>query len=334
MAKVLVNAAAAKFGGARTIIDSFVSSISPNDGNYYFIVAGYEFSKESLPDNIKWKYAPKSGFSSLFYSMIAVLFTYLSTRADYLISFGNVNCILLGRKKKITYFHQLKALDANKIEPKLYVYRLYLKWSSEPVVVQTFQVKERFQSMFGFRDRSIVVAWPGVNVPAKKKLSYQTSKYILVPVANPESVHKNFKFVISLEKNLSPCCKIFVTAPEGSFDIKDSPGIEFIGFKSREDLFDLYRAASCVLMPSTHETIGLPIFEALALGTPVIAYDAEYVRSLLKWFGISEGLFLSNSPVGAAEKIEELRNENSTAVSSQVDFCKGDWGKVFNLLKG
>lgn len=43
-----------------------------------------------------------------------------------------------------------------------------------------------------------------------------------------------------------------------------------LGFVSDEDLAALYRAAAVFVMPSTYEGFGLPVLEAMRLGTPVI----------------------------------------------------------------
>jgi 1,2-diacylglycerol 3-alpha-glucosyltransferase len=43
---------------------------------------------------------------------------------------------------------------------------------------------------------------------------------------------------------------------------------------SRKELIDLYYKADCLVNPSKWETIGIPILEALASGTPVITTDA------------------------------------------------------------
>ena len=44
-----------------------------------------------------------------------------------------------------------------------------------------------------------------------------------------------------------------------------------VGYVSDADLVALYRAATCVVVPSTYEGFGLPVLEAMRLGAPVIA---------------------------------------------------------------
>ena len=55
----------------------------------------------------------------------------------------------------------------------------------------------------------------------------------------------------------------------------------FLGVIAREDLPDLYASADAFAMPSTTETQGLVLAEALAAGTPVIAADAPQNRDVL-----------------------------------------------------
>jgi len=47
--------------------------------------------------------------------------------------------------------------------------------------------------------------------------------------------------------------------------------VRFIGFIPNEDLPCWYRKADLVVLPSVYETFGIPLIEAMASGTPVLA---------------------------------------------------------------
>lgn len=46
--------------------------------------------------------------------------------------------------------------------------------------------------------------------------------------------------------------------------------VKFLGHVEDEDLADLYRGASCFVLPSLYEGFGLPVLEAMASGIPVV----------------------------------------------------------------
>jgi glycosyltransferase involved in cell wall biosynthesis len=55
----------------------------------------------------------------------------------------------------------------------------------------------------------------------------------------------------------------------------------FLGYVPREDLPDLYRDAAAFVLPSRLEGFGLPLVEAMASGTPVIAADTSSIPEVV-----------------------------------------------------
>lgn len=51
--------------------------------------------------------------------------------------------------------------------------------------------------------------------------------------------------------------------------------LRWVGFQRDQALKDLYAAADCVLMPSTHEPFGIVALEAMAMGVPLIATGVD-----------------------------------------------------------
>jgi len=63
---------------------------------------------------------------------------------------------------------------------------------------------------------------------------------------------------------------LMVGLPETDAPIHGSVRRRATGFVSEEDLASLYRSARAVIVPSLYEGFGLPVLEAMRLGTPVI----------------------------------------------------------------
>jgi len=57
-------------------------------------------------------------------------------------------------------------------------------------------------------------------------------------------------------------------------------GAELRGYVSKDELADLYRGAAALLMPSRFEGFGLPVLEAMACGTPVVAAPDPALREV------------------------------------------------------
>jgi glycosyltransferase involved in cell wall biosynthesis len=57
-------------------------------------------------------------------------------------------------------------------------------------------------------------------------------------------------------------------------------GVSVRGFVPKDELVELYRSAACVLFPTRYEGFGLPVAEAMASGTPVVATPDAAVKEV------------------------------------------------------
>jgi glycosyltransferase involved in cell wall biosynthesis len=82
--------------------------------------------------------------------------------------------------------------------------------------------------------------------------------------------------------------------------------VQFLGFVPDDDLPALYAEALGFLFPSHREGFGLPVLEAMAVGTPVIHSDDPALHELVQSAGLE---FPRGDPDGLAARMASLARQ-------------------------
>lgn len=160
------------------------------------------------------------------------------------------------------------------------------------------------------------------------KVTYNTfSDLYLSSVNDPEVLERytveKQKYILSVatlhkRKNIPALVKAFEHLSEANPDLKlvlvggmgnearkeltSHENVIFTGYVADEELPTLYKNALMYVFPSVYEGFGIPILEAQASGTPVIASDIPVFREV----GADTVLYCPTDPEGMAKTIQDL----------------------------
>ncbi len=100
---------------------------------------------------------------------------------------------------------------------------------------------------------------------------------------------------------------------------------KFIGFVSPKNLPKVYASSDVFCLPSTFETQGVVLLEAMAIGKPVVGADYLAIKELIK-NGKNGEKFRPGDYTGCAKKIEKVLNNTAhykhDAVNTAAEFSK------------
>lgn len=149
--------------------------------------------------------------------------------------------------------------------------------------------------------------------PGEKKLFRDLPKPILLYVGR-----------LAIEKNVEDFLRIptagsKLVAGDGPLRKKlelNYPETLFLGYKDKLELAEIYRSADLFVLPSKTDTLGLVNLEAMACGLPVLAYDVDGPRGVIKT-GLTGILIPENDKLeNGVEAALRIKPENCTHAAS------------------
>ena len=137
--------------------------------------------------------------------------------------------------------------------------------------------------------------------------SQKASDFIFYPAnAWPHKNHRRLVEAFQILRKQFPSLRLIFTGDQGQGAeirrlIGDTPRLQHLGYVSAEKLQELMRNAKCLVFPSLHEGFGMPVIEALRVGTPVACSNTT---SLPEVGGEAAEYFDPNDAAQIAQAVE------------------------------
>ncbi len=107
------------------------------------------------------------------------------------------------------------------------------------------------------------------------------------------------------------------------------PVVSFLGYTSEKEMRELYTQAACLVLPSLGEGFGLPVLEAMACGTPVVA---SRVASIPEVAGDAAVLVEAHDAIALADAVHRVLTDSSLReelrVRGPVQAARFNWKRT------
>lgn len=202
------------------------------------------------------------------------------------------------------------------------------EWSRKQVMEYFGLPPERVFCAGGAADSMFSKGTPSPEV--MKELDLEPGRYFL-HVGNFVP-RKNIPFLIdvygmSREKGVKFPLVLVGAGGWGDVPVDEAPGVRVLKNIPDRTLVELYRGARALLCPSKFEGLGLPVLEAFACGTPVVAGNTTALSDTVGNDGIQldpcdhQAWVREITALEQPQRVDELRRMSSSAV-------RKDWSEI------
>ena len=216
--------------------------------------------------------------------------------------------------------------------------------SVSAITVQTVTMKNRIAEIYGFPRNDIYVVPSSVDLHAfdydYKSLNSSDNPYVLFAASS--ALHKNHIVLVDMmvelkRRGIEMSCYVTVSPADIPLVVSKAREMQvldrfkFLGNVSQQAVFGLMSNAIALVMPSKLETYGLPYYEAMAMGCPVIAADRDFAREAMGTAGLYANADRGNE---FAEHVAMLinsfsyRKQVSQNVKKRLEEVYVSWPKI------
>lgn len=343
--RILINDIAASSGGAITILKQFYNYILANDTeNEWIFFLGDKFLEEK--NNIKVVCFPKvkaSHFKKVLFDCCYGQMVIERYNPDVILSLQNI-IVFRAKQPQFLYVHQSIPFqnakkfsffkkDERKLAMVQYIIGFFIKRSikkADKVFVQTNWMRKAIEKYTGGTAEKIISILPNVDEFKPCIEKYQTNRFFY-PTSNHK--YKNNDVIVKacniLNEDGINDFTVYLTLPEGTVKHKN---IICTGILDKCRMQTEYQS-SCLLYPSSIETVGLPLLEARECSTMIIAADTPFSRECLA--GYSNATFFTRcdeNQLANEMKNIIIYNKKPSIENMPTDVFSSGWGRLYEEI--
>lgn len=318
--RIMVFDVPAESGGALSVLHEFYNEFKlDRENEYIFVLSLPELKETSNIKVLRFPWIKKGWGHRLYFDHFIAPKLIKEYEVDQILSLQNIT-IPHAKVYQSVFVHNALPFSEYRFRFKedklLWVYQNIIGKNiiksikkADHVIVQTNWMKKKFIEELNVYDEKIEVKQSRIDIEIKDQ--FRDTKDSLSTFFYPASgvIFKNHKVILDAclklkEKGIEDYRVIFTLCGDENHHITEiynlSRGnhlpIEFVGSKLRDEVFQLY-SKSVLIFPSYIETVGLPLLEAIAHKTPILAANCEYARAILSDYNSVEFFNYDDSKV-------------------------------------
>lgn len=332
MKTIVINNPAAKFGGALSILKEVLEKIIQDNKNLYYVIVSVKELKKYENENVKIYVIKEQNFLERILWDNIKLKLFLKKNLiypDIFYSYQNTGVNIDKKIPQIIYYHQALSLSNEKwnffkkTERSFWVYKkiypFFVKFylnRTKKVIVQTEWIKDAFSKKFKYSLKKIEVNNPKLKkIDLKNVKNLSKNKFRIFYPASPFK-YKNHDLILNCLEDIKEDFECIFTFFEGeNKDIdrliqekKLKDKIRLVGKISYEKVLEYYKSSDLLVFPSSIETCGLPLLEAIEFELSIIAADKPYSREITKGYEKIKLLSLSDEILWKMELEKKIKN--------------------------